>query len=88
MASRVSRSATAFLRNVPWTVGKREIAAFCSEFGKVTSVKMDYDKSNGMHRGWAVVEFGTKDGLSSLLSKDKHFLEGNWVFAQKSINNK
>ncbi|KAI1288324.1 SRA stem-loop-interacting RNA-binding protein, mitochondrial [Halotydeus destructor] len=74
---------TVFVRNIPWTVGKRDLAKYSSQYGKVLGVTINYDKNTGMHKGWGFVNFGTKDAMLQMVG-DKHFLEGAFLYAAES----
>lgn len=72
-----------FVRNLPWTVGHAQLKNYFSEFGKVLSASVIFDKKTGISKnyGFVVVE---KKALENLEKKGKHKLENNYIFYQSS----
>jgi len=75
-----NRIFSAMVRNVPWTVGKKEFSAYFSQFGKILFIRLDFDKSVGAHKGFGFVHYGTKDAFNAATQNQGHFLEGNQLF--------
>ncbi|CAO1389000.1 unnamed protein product [Diamesa hyperborea] len=72
-----------FVSNLPWTVGHRQLKSYFSEFGRVLSASVVFDKKTGLSKnyGFVVVE---KSALPLLEKVPKHKLENSFIFYQSS----
>lgn len=61
--------------NIPWTVGRHELALYFSRFGYVQDPFVSFDKSTGIHQGHGHITFLKTDHVSKVLSQN-HILEG------------
>jgi RNA recognition motif-containing protein len=73
-----------FVGNLPWTVGHRELRLFFSEFGRVQSANVVFDKKTGLSKGFGFVVFNNKDAVDHLEKQNKLTLENNTVYVQRS----
>ncbi|EZA46958.1 hypothetical protein DMN91_001207 [Ooceraea biroi] len=74
MASNAFRKLTLHIANIPWTVGRHELALYFSQFGYVHEASVAFNKQTGLHQGHGhvtLVRVGPKDVLGH-----KHFLKG------------
>lgn len=61
--------------NIPWTVGRHELALYFSQFGCVQDVIVAFDKKTGLHKNHGHVAFLKKQDMDKVLDH-KHSLEG------------
>lgn len=74
-----------FVRNLPWTVGNRELKEYFSAFGHVGTASVSFDKNTGMSRGYGFVNF-TKEETFDLVYKQKvHSLHGRKLGIEKAV---
>lgn len=73
-----------FVGNLPWTVGHQELRNYFSEFGRVVSANVVFDKKTGCSKGYGFVTFNSLAAIERLEDEDKHVLEGNFVKVQKT----
>lgn len=74
--------------NIPWTVGRHELALYFSQFGYVYDIMITFDKETGLHQNHGYVTFLKKHEVNTVLDR-KHSLEGkDLILSSKySINN-
>ncbi|CAN7998181.1 unnamed protein product [Ixodes pacificus] len=68
-----------FVGNLSWTVGRRELRDYFSQFGYVTSSNVVFNKETGMSKGFGFVVFGNRDGFMNATKPQQHIFEGNTV---------
>lgn len=61
--------------NIPWTVGRHQLALYFSQFGCVQDAFVTFDKQSGIHQNYGQVTFLKKQDADKVL-ESKHFLEG------------
>ncbi|XP_055683882.1 SRA stem-loop-interacting RNA-binding protein, mitochondrial [Lutzomyia longipalpis] len=74
-----------FVRNIPWTVGSRELRGYFSEFGRVFQANVVFDKNTGLSQGYGFVSVN-KETLENVESKRQHVLEGYNLYVEQSNN--
>lgn len=72
--------------NLPWSVGVKELGQYFSQFGRVFSVKVNYDKKKGKSKGFGFVTFKDSQSADAAVSHVSHVLEGNILRVDKSNN--
>lgn len=75
----VQNSQKFFVRNLPWTVGSRQLKEYFSAFGHVNSASVVFDKNTGMSRGYGFVNFSTKEAHEAMSKQKIHSLEGRII---------
>ncbi|GAB0097258.1 SRA stem-loop-interacting RNA-binding protein, mitochondrial [Sergentomyia squamirostris] len=75
-----------FVGNIPWTVSSRELRNYFSEFGRVFSVNVVFDKNTGLSQGYGFVSL-SKEALDNVSSKPQHLLEGYNLSVEKPSQN-
>nr|ABR23440.1 RNA binding protein [Ornithodoros parkeri] len=76
-----------FVGNLSWTVGKKELRDYFSQFGYVSSAMVIFDKDTGMSKGYGFVRFGNKDGYINATRQQQHDLEGNTLSVHAAVEN-
>lgn len=72
-----------FVTNLPWTVGHRELRGYFSEFGKVFSANVVFDKKTGHSKRYGFVLLH-QAGVPNLEQRQKHTLENHNLVIQRS----
>ncbi|XP_013781975.1 SRA stem-loop-interacting RNA-binding protein, mitochondrial-like [Limulus polyphemus] len=75
-----------FVGNLPWTVSRRELKEYFSQFGYVASALVIFNKDTGMSRGYGFVNFAKREGYISATKQDGHVLEGSVIRVQPTNN--
>lgn len=73
-----------FISNLPWTISSRELRNYMNDFGRVLSANVVFDKKTGVSKGFGFVVFNNKSAIENLEKKQKHVLEHQTIFIQKS----
>lgn len=73
-----------FISNLPWTISSRELRNYMNDFGRVLSANVVFDKKTGVSKGFGFVVFNNKSAIENLEKKQKHVLENQTIFIQKS----
>jgi hypothetical protein len=68
-----------FVGRIPWSVGKKQLTDYCSQYGKVVACQINYDKETGLSRGFGFVTFATRDAFVNITNQKSHPLEGNFL---------
>ncbi|XP_012268533.1 SRA stem-loop-interacting RNA-binding protein, mitochondrial [Athalia rosae] len=77
------------VRNLPWTVGTKQLADYFSNFGVVSKSFVTFDKNTGMSQGFGFVVFADQKGMKAAQQKKVHFLEGNTLYlTEKEISSR
>ncbi|EFN77514.1 SRA stem-loop-interacting RNA-binding protein, mitochondrial, partial [Harpegnathos saltator] len=63
------------INNIPWTVGRQQLALYFSQFGYVYNAAVIFNKHTGFHEGYGFITV-KKENLNNILQQ-KHILEGN-----------
>jgi len=71
-----------FVTNLPWTVNTSELRKYFAEYGKVSLVRVMFDKETGLSRGFGYVSFVSPDSVESVLKRPYHIIEGHHVIIQ------
>ncbi|XP_055342264.1 SRA stem-loop-interacting RNA-binding protein, mitochondrial-like isoform X2 [Paramacrobiotus metropolitanus] len=66
-----------FVGNLPWTIGRKELRDYFSQFGQIQAVNVYYDKETGVSRNFGFIQFGSREGYLNSARETNHFLEGN-----------
>ncbi|XP_041352728.1 SRA stem-loop-interacting RNA-binding protein, mitochondrial-like [Gigantopelta aegis] len=64
-----------FIGNIPWSVTRRELKEYFSNFGAVKNARIVYDYQTGLSRGYGFIQFLTPEGHSSAMLQDTHILD-------------
>ncbi|XP_076364881.1 SRA stem-loop-interacting RNA-binding protein, mitochondrial-like [Tachypleus tridentatus] len=75
-----------FVGNLPWTVSRRELREYFSQFGYVTSALVVFNKETGMSRGYGFVNFAKREGYINATKQNDHVLDGAVIRVQPSNN--
>ncbi|XP_037550620.1 SRA stem-loop-interacting RNA-binding protein, mitochondrial [Nematolebias whitei] len=65
-----------FVSKVPWTVANKELKEYFGQFGQVKKCVLTFDKETGFHKGFCWIRFSSEKGVTNVLEKDTHVLEG------------
>lgn len=63
------------VNNIPWTIGRQQLALYFSQFGYVRNATVVFDKATGLSQGYGYVRFAKREHLDFAL-ENKHILEG------------
>lgn len=75
------------ITNIPWTVGRHELALYFSQFGFVHEAFVAFNKQTGLHQGYGYVTLSKVNAPRHLL-EHKHSLEGrNLVVSVRNNGN-
>lgn len=72
-----------FVSNLPWTVSNRELRGYFSEFGKVFTANVIFDKRTGVSKRYGFVTID-KNALPNIEKRTKHTLENNNLIIQRN----
>ncbi|XP_032684369.1 SRA stem-loop-interacting RNA-binding protein, mitochondrial-like [Odontomachus brunneus] len=76
------------INNIPWTIGRQQLAQYFSQFGYVRNATVVFDKTTGFNQGYGYVTFAKKEDLGFVL-ENKHSLEGKTLslkYAKLDLN--
>lgn len=68
-----------FVRNLPWTVGSKQLKEYFSAFGHVNSATVVFDKNTGTSRGYGFVNFGSREGHEAVSKQKIHSMDGRVI---------
>ncbi|MDX2305388.1 MAG: ATP-binding protein [Microscillaceae bacterium] len=66
-----------FINNVDYSTTEEELEALFSQFGEISDVHISRDRYTGKPRGFAVLEFESKDSLEKVLKYDQAIILNN-----------
>ncbi|GAV01960.1 hypothetical protein RvY_12585 [Ramazzottius varieornatus] len=66
-----------FVGNVAWTVSKKELRDYFSQYGQVSMANVFFDRNTGLSRNFGFVQFASREGYLNSSKQADHFLEGN-----------
>ncbi|XP_055305905.1 heterogeneous nuclear ribonucleoprotein A/B-like [Sitodiplosis mosellana] len=69
-------SLTLFVANLPWTVSKRELQNYFTQFGPVSSADVVFNEKTGLSRGFGYVTYSFTKSYVKALQVKNHMLEG------------
>lgn len=75
-----------FVRNLPWTVGDKELSQYFSQFGKVIEAKVQFDPVSHQSRQFGYVAFIHRAGYDNALIAKVHLLEGRFLKVEPCSN--
>lgn len=64
------------VNNLPWTVSKRELQNYFSQFGPISKAEVIFNKQTGFSRGFGYVIFEMSKSYVKALKTEQHMLEG------------
>lgn len=67
---------TLFVNNLPWTVSRKELQQYFSQFGPLANTEVAFDNRTGISRGFGYVTFIFSKSLVKALQTKDHMLEG------------
>lgn len=73
-----------FVRNLPWTIGSRQLKEYFSKFGPINTATVVVDKNTGMSRGYGFVTFGSKETYEAATNQKIHSLEGRVIIMEEA----
>ncbi|XP_067123831.1 SRA stem-loop-interacting RNA-binding protein, mitochondrial-like [Centruroides vittatus] len=73
-----------FVSNLPWTIGRRELKDYFSQFGYVNSSHVIFDSETGMSKGFGFIVFGNKEAFVNATKQTTHQLEHSTINVQPS----
>lgn len=62
--------------NLPWTISKRELQKYFSQFGPVANAEVIFNKQTGISHGFGYVTFKMSKSYVKALKTERHVLEG------------
>lgn len=65
-----------YVNNIPWTVSKRELQNYFSQFGPIARAEVIFNKETGFSRGFGYVTFEMSKSYVKVLETKQHMLEG------------
>lgn len=69
-------SLTLFVGNLPWTVSKRELQNYFTQFGPISSADVVFNEKTGLSRGYGYVSYSFTKSYVKALQVKNHILEG------------
>ncbi|XP_014481348.1 PREDICTED: SRA stem-loop-interacting RNA-binding protein, mitochondrial-like [Dinoponera quadriceps] len=63
------------INNIPWTIGRQQLALYFSQFGYVQNATVVFDKQTGFSQGYGYITFLKKQHVDSVLQHE-HTLDG------------
>lgn len=75
MASNLAKHVL-YISNIPWTVGRQELALYFARFGYVHNAVVVFDKQTGFSRGHGYVTYLKKEHVDLVLKQGQHTLDG------------
>lgn len=72
-----------FVSNLPWTVSHRELRGYFSEFGRVFTSNVIFDKKTGLSKRYGFVTID-KNALPNVEQRTKHTLENHNILIQRN----
>lgn len=72
-----------FVSNLPWTVSHRELRGYFSEFGRVYTAQVIFDKKTGLSKRYGFVTVD-KNAVASIEQRNKHSLENQNLVIQRN----
>lgn len=76
-----------FVGNIPWTISRKELREYFSQFGHVSSSLVVFDKNTGLNKGYGFIQFSTNEGYTKATSTQNHYLEGNQLHVNPAAGN-
>lgn len=71
-----------FVGNLNWTTGHRELRSYFTEFGRVISAEVVFDKNSGLSKGFGFLQVpGTT--VEKIDAQRNHVLEGRKIRVEK-----
>lgn len=74
-----------FVRNLPWTVGNRQLKEYFSAFGHVSSAVVVFDKNTGMSRGYGFVNFSLSEAYEVATKQKIHTIDGRVIGVEQAV---
>ncbi|KAF2356381.1 RNA recognition motif domain [Trinorchestia longiramus] len=66
-----------FVTKLPWTIAHKELSEYFSQFGRVRSAQVMFNKQSGFSQGYGFVSFADEQAAHAATVHDKHILEGS-----------
>lgn len=70
-------SLTLFVSNLPWTISKRELQNYFTQFGPISSADVVFNDKSGLSRGYGYVSYQFTQSYVKALQAKNHMLDGN-----------
>lgn len=70
-----------FVGNLSWTTGHRELRKYFTDFGRVISAEVVFDKNSGLSKGFGFLQ--VPNGTLDKISQQNHVLEGRKIRVEK-----
>lgn len=80
MASR--QVSKVFVGNLNWTTGHRELRKYFTEFGRVISAEVVFDKNSGLSKGFGFLQVPNTT-VENIDAQKNHMLEGKRIRVEK-----
>lgn len=74
--------------NIPWTVSKRELQNYFSQFGPIARAEVIFNKETGVSRGFGYVTFEMSKSYVKALKTERHMLEGKLLQINQAKHDK
>lgn len=71
-----------FVGNLNWTTSHNELRKYFTEFGRVFSAEVVFDKNTGLSKGFGFVQVPNKT-VENIHSQKNHVLEGRKIRVEK-----
>lgn len=68
-----------YVGNIPWTVSKRELQNYFSQFGPIAKAEVVFNKDTGFSRGFGYVTFEMSKSYVKAIKTEQHMLEGKLI---------
>lgn len=73
----ISDSLTLYVSNLPWTISKRELQNYFTQFGPISSADVVFNNKTGLSRGYGYVSFQFTQSYVKAIQVKTHLLDGN-----------
>lgn len=73
------RASAIFVGNLPWTVAHKELGEYFSQFGRIKSARVQFNRKTGLSHGYGFVTYSHERGAEAATNHGRHILEGNFL---------
>lgn len=76
-----------FVGNLNWTTGHRELRKYFTEFGRVLTAEVVFDKNSGLSKGFGFVQVPSAT-VQNIDAQQDHVLEGRKIRVETMKSNR
>lgn len=75
---------TLFVTNLPWTVGKKELAQHFTKFGPLEHANVTFNKQTGFSQGYGFVTFSFSHSYVKAIQTEHHMIDGTLINVEQA----